>query len=168
MVLNVELQRSRLDVPFRAFATVPGSVAGCAGEQPLAVGATPVIVSDGSEDSRYGNNMHCWWQITAPTGRSVVLTFREFSLQPPSGSDGQCRDWVRLYDGPTKVATLIGTYCGSTLPPVMVSSGRALTLEFKTDARIVAQGFEAEVVHGMCVVTLAPWWARLSHDGVAR
>lgn len=50
---------------------------------------------------------------------------------------------LQLYDGPNTNASMIGKYCGSTLPSSIMTSGRTLYLRFKADASGVGNGFRA-------------------------
>ena len=70
---------------------------------------------------------------------------REFSLEQQT--DPSCRfDWdvMRVYDGEeADPNTLIGTYCGETVPYYFRSTGRKLYVNFKSDNSQNAKGFQA-------------------------
>lgn len=110
---------------------------------------SPNPLSDGSGNARYANNMHCLWHITSPASRTVLLAFSAFALQARA-PDGYCRDWVRMFDGPSTASPVVGTYCGdgSDMPREFSSTGRALTVEFYTDNRVVGMGFSATYALG--------------------
>ena len=59
--------------------------------------------------------------------------------------DLQKSDYVAVYDGVNKDAQLIGKYCGYLRPPPIISSQRALFVEFKSDSSIQSTGFLANV-----------------------
>jgi len=80
----------------------------------------------GEEIGGYRNNENYTFTI-APTGAtSIKLSFDSFNTEANF-------DFLRIYDGPTTASTLIGTYSGTTLPPVINSSGASLTLRFTSD-----------------------------------
>lgn len=105
--------------------------------------------SDGSGNNDYQNHLDCNWLIK-PTGvSSVTLTFDSLDVEdPPVGLPGIYYDYVNMYDGQDASATLIGTYAGSELPPVITSSGNALFVVFHTDGRTTAKGWNAHYTSG--------------------
>jgi hypothetical protein len=85
----------------------------------------------------YENNLNCSWLIAPDDAvETVDLDFLRFDLA--SG------DEVKVYDGNSASATLIGTYTGSTLPGTITSTGPAMFVTFTTDASGTGQGFLAE------------------------
>jgi hypothetical protein len=50
---------------------------------------------------------------------------------------------VRVYAGSTASATLLGTYSGTTLPPVLTSSTGSMLIRFTTDYSQVRAGWSA-------------------------
>lgn len=93
-------------------------------------------ISDNSGSSNYGNNMLCS-KLIQPSGvGSITLTFDSFNTE--SGYD-----FVRIYDGSTTSSPLLGTYSGTSLPPVLKSNGGSMLITFTTDARIVGSGWSA-------------------------
>ncbi|EDO38623.1 predicted protein, partial [Nematostella vectensis] len=50
-------------------------------------------------------------------------------------------DYVKIYDGSSTYSTLLGTFCGSNIPPVIVSSGRYLYLKFYSNSYTTSTGF---------------------------
>jgi subtilase family serine protease len=77
--------------------------------------------------------------LPATTGAMVQLTFNSFSI-----TNGY--DYVRIYDGTTTSAPLLGTYTGSQIPlPVTATNtAGALTVQF-TSSYYIAAGFDATV-----------------------
>ncbi|MEO7175149.1 MAG: M6 family metalloprotease domain-containing protein [Saprospiraceae bacterium] len=72
----------------------------------------------------------------------VRVTFSSFDLE----EEPTCSwDYMRVYDGPDTFSPLIGKYCGSTLPPDIVSTHAtgALTFQFRSDELIVKAGWAA-------------------------
>lgn len=72
------------------------------------------------------------------TGGVVTLTFSSFSTE-------SCCDRLRVYDGLSISAPLIGSYGGGGLPNggTIVSSGNGLTLRFTSDGSVTSSGFAA-------------------------
>jgi len=90
----------------------------------------------GEEIGGYRNNENYTFTI-APTGAtSIKLTFDSFNTEASF-------DFLRIYDGPTTASTLLGTYSGTTLPPVINSSGGSLTLRFTSDNSTTKAGWTA-------------------------
>ncbi|SFA91372.1 CUB domain-containing protein [Flavobacterium swingsii] len=90
----------------------------------------------GEEIGGYRNNENYTFTI-APTGASSVkLTFESFNTELNY-------DFLRIYDGPTTASTLLGTYSGTTIPPVINSSGGSLTLRFTSDNSTTKAGWVA-------------------------
>lgn len=82
----------------------------------------------------------------APPGHVVQLAFSSFHLED---SNGCYFDSISVYDGyvnetvgadPTKP---IGNFCGSTIPPLILSTGNVLSFIFKTDDSASGDGFAA-------------------------
>ncbi|XP_071062991.1 LOW QUALITY PROTEIN: cubilin [Pseudochaenichthys georgianus] len=58
----------------------------------------------------YPNSTHCEWDIVAPRGRVVTVTFAQISIDDP----GDCQNnFLKLYDGPDDSSAPVGPYCGS-------------------------------------------------------
>lgn len=88
----------------------------------------------------YDHNAECFWSITANQGHKITLMFTDFSLE----SHYSCAyDYVRVYDGPNESSNLIDTYCGTTIPPFITSTGSALYVKYRTDYSVSADGFQA-------------------------
>ena len=56
----------------------------------------------------------------------ITLQFSQFELEPSSTCG---YDALHIYDGDSDVATQLGTYCGSTTPPELTSSGNTLYIQ---------------------------------------
>ncbi len=52
-------------------------------------------------------------------------------------------DFVKLYDGPSESAPLLGSYSGSAVPTAVTSTGRAIMVVFTTDLFTAQAGFAA-------------------------
>lgn len=88
----------------------------------------------------YLHNINCSYHIQVQDNRVIDLKFNWFDLEVSSS----CRyDYVAVYDGPNTLAPLLGTFCGSELPPHLRSSTNHLYLVFRTDASVSGEGWRA-------------------------
>ncbi|MFZ0281607.1 MAG: kelch repeat-containing protein, partial [Bacteroidales bacterium] len=124
-----------------------GQGVGCLNETFTAMNG---IVTDNSGTSYYGSGLSCEKLIQPSGATSITLTFTEFETE--SGMD-----LVRVYDGPTESSTLLGTFSGSSLPPVLTSSGGSMLIRFTTDIDNVVQGWSATyTAAGAGVLNVSP------------
>ncbi|XP_028288640.1 cubilin [Parambassis ranga] len=87
----------------------------------------------------YLHNKVCEWVINQPEGYVVTLNFLSFDVE-----GGSCRfDFVEIRDGATSSSPLLGTFCGTNIPPRLQSTQRSMYVRFKTDSSISNRGFEA-------------------------
>ncbi len=85
------------------------------------------------------NNEASWLldpQTDVDSISDITLYFVDFEL----GSG----DFLRIYDGGTTSATMLGEYTGSTLPDELTSSGNQLLITLSTDGSGNGPGFKAE------------------------
>lgn len=110
-------------------------ISGCSGLQTLTAAAG--IFSDGSAPGlNYSPNLNCAWLIQ-PTGANFIsLSFNRFSTE--SGFD-----FVEVFDGPNSSSPSLGQFSGTSLPPVLTSTGNSLYVEFDSDFLINDLGWEA-------------------------
>ncbi|KAL0832534.1 hypothetical protein ABMA28_000744 [Loxostege sticticalis] len=91
-------------------------------------------------DDSYESRADCDWSIVAPMGQFVRLTFLTFELEP----EANCGyDYVQVFGGLEGSAGDYGTFCGTKMPPEIVSTTEALLVRFRTDDSIVFKGFSA-------------------------
>ncbi len=93
-------------------------------------------ISDGSGNDNYNNNADCMFLIQPANATSVTLEFLTFDTETDF-------DFVKIYDGTTTGAPLLGTFTGTGLPPVITSSGGAILLHFTSDNITTASGWYA-------------------------
>ncbi|KAI8494845.1 hypothetical protein Bbelb_274500 [Branchiostoma belcheri] len=91
--------------------------------------ASGIITSPGYPVG-YGNNEHCVYTISAPSGNFVRLDFQAFDLE--SGYDK-----LTISEGGTQTQR----YTGSSLPPTYISSTNAVQLVFTSDGSVTSSGF---------------------------
>ncbi|XP_045532210.1 tolloid-like protein 1 [Pieris brassicae] len=88
----------------------------------------------------YESHANCDWSIVAPVGQFVRLTFLTFELEP----EANCGyDFVQILGGLEGSVGPYGNYCGTKMPPEIVSTTEALLVKFRTDDSIVFKGFSA-------------------------
>ena len=59
-----------------------------------------------------------------------------------------------MHDGVDVSATVLGTFCGSTLPHDIFSNSNSLFVSFKSDAHVTGDGFSIKytaIVRGKCL-----------------
>lgn len=106
--------------------------------------------SDGSGSSYYMDYTNCSWLIQpSQAAASITLTFSAFSLE-------SCCDYVRIYNGTSTSAPLIGSYNGSSIPPSITSSGGALYVTFTSDGSVTYQGWTASYTSVSACTTTTP------------
>lgn len=93
----------------------------------------------------YSNEANCKWMIQAPPNSVVQLTFLNFKLEQ---SHSCSYDYVAIYDVNDKSENegLIGTFCGSKMPPTLLSASNMMRVVFKTDSSHTSDGFLATYV----------------------
>ncbi|XP_030748736.1 cubilin-like [Sitophilus oryzae] len=92
------------------------------------------------DTEKYLANSNCRWVIVAPPGKIIQLTWLTFSVEQ---SFNCTYDYVKIFDNNTDdgMGGLIGKYCGSKLPPTLLSTSNIMTVDFVADTSINAEGF---------------------------
>ncbi|MEA3503649.1 MAG: C10 family peptidase [Bacteroidota bacterium] len=87
-------------------------------------------LSDGGyPNQNYQTGADCSWLLTPAEGDSVINYELEFiSFDTESGAD-----IVRVYDGATTDATLLGEFSGNTIPEDLESTGNVMLITFESD-----------------------------------
>ncbi|XP_041486764.1 cubilin isoform X1 [Microtus oregoni] len=91
--------------------------------------------------NKYPNNLDCVYRITVGFNEQIELEFKNFTLEDSRGQP--CYDFVEIRDGGFETSPLLGRYCGSVLPPKIISQSNKLWLKFKTDRVQTYTGFFA-------------------------
>ena len=83
--------------------------------------------------SNYQPSENCLWSIERPsTSYAVQLTFNSFYLESSSSCSD---DYVEIRDGYTfSTSTFIGKFCGTRIPPVIVSRYTYIFVKFISDS----------------------------------
>ncbi|XP_077347020.1 cubilin isoform X1 [Lithobates pipiens] len=96
------------------------------------------ILESPNYPNSYPSNQHCNWTIQTTMGNTISYMFTTFQLE-----SFNCQyDYMKLYDGPNDQARLIGTYCGTSLPPGGTTNGTSLHAVFYSDGSNGRQGFQ--------------------------
>ena len=98
---------------------------------------SPGVLQSPGFPSNYPNNLDTTDTIEGPEGSILRLNFTDFNIQ---GYSSSCRyDYIRIdeWDG----SSLLEKSCGSSLPPVLHSSGSAVRVIFHTDGGITRSGW---------------------------
>ncbi len=100
---------------------------------------------DGGPSYNYSSDQHLVTTfIPSLPGHRVRLDFELFDLENSAGCD---KDYLKIYDGPSTNAPLIGKWCGSNSPGSIVAgvTGGPLTVEFVSNRFIAGQGWVANI-----------------------
>ncbi|XP_031795774.1 cubilin [Sarcophilus harrisii] len=131
MILNFYSDNSETDFGFKATYTILP----CGGVFNSSIG---IIKSPAYSRANYANDLECSYLITVTNDKVIALKFNDFDVAiSPSCS----ADYLAVYDGPNINAPLLGTFCGSVLPPNIKSTNNSLFLVFKTDFSETAKGW---------------------------
>jgi PKD repeat protein len=100
--------------------------------------------SGGPGNSYEGNENSVVSFLPAESNKRLKATFLAFDVE--NSTDCQ-NDWLKVYDGISNTANLIGTYCGNGLPASILASNQegALTFEFHSNATGNNAGWEAMI-----------------------
>ncbi|MCI4382268.1 hypothetical protein PGIGA_G00012940 [Pangasianodon gigas] len=89
--------------------------------------------------SYYHDNAQCVWQLSAPPGQTIFLSFHDFDLERCCNCD-----YVNVYDGPSTASHLIEKLChNNTTHLDFQSSSSYMTVLFRSDYSGVGRGFKA-------------------------
>lgn len=102
-----------------------------------------LFYDSGGENNSYQNNETHVMTFLAPfPGSGIMVDFLEFEIEP----DVFCtRDWLKIYDGISTSAPLIGSFCGTSSPGQVTSMNDdgALTFEFHSNSTTTKPGWKA-------------------------
>ncbi|KAI4575387.1 hypothetical protein MJG53_011590 [Ovis ammon polii x Ovis aries] len=130
MYLRFRSDNSLTHVGFKA----KYSIAPCGG---AVTGQSGVIESNGYPTQPYTDDLFCEWRLRGPLGHYLTIHFEDFNLQNSSGCE---RDFVEIWENHTS-GTLLGRYCGSSIPNSIDTSSNVALVRFVTDGSLSASGF---------------------------
>ncbi|XP_056125886.1 CUB and sushi domain-containing protein 3 isoform X4 [Rhinichthys klamathensis goyatoka] len=113
--------------------TVPTCVVPCGG---VLTARRGTVLSPAYPDP-YDNHLNCVWKIFVPEGTGIQITVVTFSTE---------HNWDSLdfYDGVDSNAPRLGSYSGTTIPPLLNTTSNNLYLTFQTDMSVSGAGFHLE------------------------
>ncbi|XP_040449627.1 cubilin isoform X3 [Falco naumanni] len=99
------------------------------------------VLTSPNYPNNYPVRIECIYTITVGINRKIVLRFTNFSLE----RSNICRnDHVEIRDGGYETSPYLGKYCGTDLPPVIISHGNKLWIKFVSDVFFTGRGFSAD------------------------
>jgi PKD repeat protein len=104
-----------------------------------------IFYDAGGPDNDYGNDQDLVMTILPDEEEALVkVDFLSFSVEEQASCN---YDWLKIFDGTSTMAPLIGTYCGSTSPGELIASNEAgaLTFQFHSDGSVTEFGWAAQV-----------------------
>jgi hypothetical protein len=128
--------------------TTPGGLLSCNGQ--TLITSCSGTVADGSGTNNYDDFVSCTWLIQpSPAATSITLTFTQFATE--AGYDS-----VKVYNGSTTAAPLLGGYTGTTLPPTISSTGGSMLIKFTSDQNTNDAGWAANYSCTLCTAPATP------------
>ncbi|MBK9291122.1 MAG: carboxypeptidase regulatory-like domain-containing protein [Bacteroidetes bacterium] len=99
----------------------------------------------GGPNGNYGNNQEFIATFFPDTNEALMrVQFTDFDLE----ASATCAyDWLKIYNGASTMAPLLGTWCGTNSPGTITASNpqKALTFHFKSDGSVVRSGWAANL-----------------------
>jgi len=102
--------------------------------------------SGGPENDYSENETYILTFLPAEANNHIKVVFSAFDIEENT-SASDCYDTLKVYNGSDTLASLIGKYCGTTIPGPFVSTSTngALTFFFKSDYSVSKAGWASEV-----------------------
>ncbi|KAM4828885.1 cubilin [Thomomys bottae] len=109
------------------------SIAQCGG---TVAGQSGVIESPGYPTQPYPHNSFCQWHLQGLLGHYLTIQFQDLHLQNSSGCE---KDFVEIWEN--NPASLLGRYCGNTIPRHVETFSNVAFVKFVTDDSVALSGF---------------------------
>ncbi|MCC6461913.1 MAG: PKD domain-containing protein [Saprospiraceae bacterium] len=93
-------------------------------------------LSDGSGANDYANGMQCSWTVNPPGLNTLSLSFTAFDTEANA-------DVLRVYDGLSPAAPLLGQFSGANMPGPLTALSGKLHLVFESDGAYTRPGWAA-------------------------
>ena len=104
-----------------------------------------LFYDSGGADNNYSDNEN-YIMTFKPSGgcTNLRIEFIEFNVEYESSCD---YDWLRIYNGLSTESPLIGTYCGTNSPGVVIADNDygAITFQFHSDGGVSMPGWVADI-----------------------
>lgn len=115
----------------------------------------------GGSAGNYAANENYTVSFCSSNSQPISFAFTAFDLE----GGGTCnKDYLQVYDGPTTASTLIGTYCGSTSPGTITSSGSCLTFRFVSNGNNEKAGWAATISCINCALSSCTNFSNLQYS----
>nr|XP_023646366.1 cubilin [Paramormyrops kingsleyae] len=99
------------------------------------------VLSSPNYPNYYPISRDCIYKIIVEVNMQIILNFTDFELEGPTPS---CTfDYVEIRDGGYETSPLIGKFCGSQAPQILVSHSNRLWIRFHSDYIATFRGFTA-------------------------
>jgi hypothetical protein len=92
------------------------------------------FLEDGSGAANYTGRNDCKWQLTAPAGKKIQLSFEQFDTEPKI-------DQVYIFSGNSTKDPILAIFSGHKLPPVIKSWNENVLIWFVTNEENNFQGW---------------------------
>ncbi|KAG1661332.1 Cubilin [Nymphon striatum] len=86
----------------------------------------------------YPHRRDCYWIVKVPRGKRIQFNFATLKIEHHSNCSF---DFLKLYDGILEFDPVLKTYCTSSIPPPITTSGSRALLHFHSDPSKNDQGF---------------------------
>ncbi len=99
----------------------------------------------GGLDNNYGNNLDMITTFVPDTEEALTrVNFIAFDVEAQSNCN---YDWLKIYNGLDTNAPLLGTWCGTNSPGIIIANngGKGLTFQFHSDVSVNKPGWVAEI-----------------------
>src|SRR5690606_4330687 len=93
---------------------------------------------NGGSGGNYTNGQDLTYTISPSAGNYLQVTFNSFQLET-------CCDWLRIYDGNSINAPLIGQYTTNPGTVTSTAGDGSLTFVFHSDGSVVYSGWDASI-----------------------
>ena len=106
---------------------------------------TGLFFDTGGENGNYADNEDFTMTfLPGVTGAKILAEFLSFDVEYHASCD---YDWLKIYDGSSVSATLLGTWCGSDSPGIIEATNEegALTFEFHSDYSQTGSGWKTAI-----------------------
>ncbi|XP_067869413.1 cubilin isoform X2 [Heterodontus francisci] len=89
----------------------------------------------------YSNIKECIYTITVENNKQIMLNFTHFKLE---GCQNCTSGYVEIRNGGYETSPLVGQYCGTKAPPLIISHSNRLWIKFKSDNTLQYRAFMAQ------------------------
>ncbi|XP_034244978.1 cubilin [Thrips palmi] len=96
------------------------------------------VVSSPNYPNNYPSGRDCVYSLRVPNGQQIRLNFTDFDLEDSHNCNW---DSIEIRNGGSERSPLVGKYCGTKAPPVILSITNELSIRFKSDTNRAGRGF---------------------------